>query len=89
VRGLLARHVTVAPVLSFPHGRFDDRTIELARAAGFPLLFTSVPELPSLGGRGQGLLGRVGFTTDAITVQGRFAPELLALHLFRRPHAAE
>ncbi len=88
VRERLARHVTVAPVLSFPHGRFDARTVDLARAAGFPLLFTSVPELPSARGRGPGLLGRVGFTADAITARGRFAPELLALHLFRRPHAA-
>lgn len=89
VRELLARHVAAAPVLSFPHGRFDSRTVELARAAGFPLLFTSAPELPPARGRGPGLLGRVGFTTDSITEQGRFAPERLALHLFRRPHAVD
>jgi hypothetical protein len=47
-----------------------------------------VPNLPAAAGRGPGLLGRVGFTTATITAQGRFAPELLALHLFRCPHAA-
>lgn len=70
--------------ISFPHGRFDERTVERARAAGYRLCFTSVPELP---GPGAPVLGRVGFTTDDVTIDGRFAPELLALLLFRKPHA--
>jgi peptidoglycan/xylan/chitin deacetylase (PgdA/CDA1 family) len=88
VREALAAHVPVAPALSFPHGRFDADAVAHARAAGFPLLFTSVPELPRADGRGPALLGRVGFTADMITDGARFAPERLALHLFRRPHAA-
>jgi len=88
VRDLLARHVPTAPVLSFPHGKFDPGVVESARGAGFPLLFTSVPELPAASGRGPGLLGRVGFTGETITENGQFAPEKLALHLFRKPHAA-
>lgn len=88
VRDLLGRHVTAAPVLSFPHGRFDAGVIEKARAAGYQLLFTSVPELPAAAGRGPGVFGRVGFTGETITEGGRFAPEKLALHLFRKPHAS-
>jgi peptidoglycan/xylan/chitin deacetylase (PgdA/CDA1 family) len=87
VRDLLAQHVATAPALSFPHGRFDPAVVERARKAGFPLLFTSVPELNPTAGRGPALLGRVGFTGETITDNGRFAPEKLALHLFRKPHA--
>lgn len=87
-REVLSRHVPLAPVLSFPHGRHDAQVVQRAREAGFDLLFTSAPELPPAGGRGPGLLGRVGFTAETITRGGRFRPELLALHLFRRPHAA-
>jgi peptidoglycan/xylan/chitin deacetylase (PgdA/CDA1 family) len=88
VRELLASQVPTAPVLSFPHGRHDAPTVERAREAGYQLLFTSVPELPRADGRGPGPLGRVGFTTETISRGGRFAPDLLALHLFRKPHAA-
>jgi len=87
VRDLLARHVAAAPALSFPHGRFDDGVVARARDLGYQLLFTSVPELPPASGRGPGIFGRVGFTTETITERGRFAPEKLALHLFRKPHA--
>jgi peptidoglycan/xylan/chitin deacetylase (PgdA/CDA1 family) len=87
VRDLLAGHVAASPVLSFPHGRFDPGVVAGARAAGYQHLFTSVPELPSATGRGPGVLGRVGFTGETITERGRFAPEKLALHLFRKPHA--
>jgi peptidoglycan/xylan/chitin deacetylase (PgdA/CDA1 family) len=73
--------------LSFPHGRFDDGVVRTARGAGYQLLFTSVPELPAASGNGE-LLGRVGFTAETISgPDGEFAPELLALHLFRKPHA--
>ena len=71
--------------LSFPHGRFDDEVVARARAAGYRLLFTSVPELP---GAGADVLGRVGFTAETVCgPDGRFDPALLALHLFRKPHA--
>lgn len=89
-RRLLEDHLAGAPVttLSFPHGKHGDREVAAARAAGYRLLFTSVPELPSARGADD-VLGRVGFTTETITDStGRFAPELLALHLFRKPHAA-
>jgi peptidoglycan/xylan/chitin deacetylase (PgdA/CDA1 family) len=73
--------------LSFPHGRFDDGVVRVAKEAGFRLLFTSVPELPPARGDGA-LLGRVGFTAETISgPDGELAPELLALHLFRKPHA--
>jgi peptidoglycan/xylan/chitin deacetylase (PgdA/CDA1 family) len=88
-REAIGREVEVAPVLSFPHGRFDAAAVASARAAGFPLLFTSVPALPSASGRGPGLLGRIGFTGALVSEGGRLAPEKLALHLFRRPHADE
>lgn len=73
--------------MSFPHGLHDDAIVARAHAAGYQLCFTSVPELPPARGSGPGVLGRVGFTGETITdARGRFAPELLALHLFRKPH---
>jgi peptidoglycan/xylan/chitin deacetylase (PgdA/CDA1 family) len=86
LEGLLAgRPVTT---LSFPHGKFDDGVVARAWERGYQLLFTSVPELPKADGNGRRVLGRVGFTTETITgADGKFAPELLALHLFRKPHA--
>lgn len=87
-RRALAGQVGVAPAsMSCPHGAHDPRVIAAAHAAGYQLVFTSVPELPSAHGRGAGVLGRVGFTGETITDRrGRFAPERLALHLFRKPH---
>jgi peptidoglycan/xylan/chitin deacetylase (PgdA/CDA1 family) len=74
--------------LSFPHGAHDATIIDEAHRAGYELLFTSVPELASARGHGRGVFGRVGFTSETITdARGRFAPESLALHMFRRPHA--
>jgi peptidoglycan/xylan/chitin deacetylase (PgdA/CDA1 family) len=86
LEGLLAgRAVTT---LSFPHGKFDDAVVARAWENGYRLLFTSVPELPPAAGNGARVLGRVGFTAETITGDdGKFAPELLALHLFRKPHA--
>ncbi len=80
---------TPPATMSFPHGAHDPAIVARAHAAGYQLLFTSVPELPPAAGSGPGVLGRVGFTGDTISdARGRFAPELLALHLFRKPHAA-
>ncbi|MBK9033848.1 MAG: polysaccharide deacetylase family protein [Myxococcales bacterium] len=88
-RAALAGHVGAAPVsMSCPHGAHDPRVVAAAHAAGYRLVFTSVPELPSAAGTGDGVLGRVGFTGETVTDdRGRFAPERLALHLFRKPHA--
>lgn len=86
LEGLLAGKTVTT--LSFPHGKFDDAVVARARDTGYRLLFTSVPELPAAHGNGTRVLGRVGFTAETITGKdGRFAPELLALHLFRKPHA--
>lgn len=88
-RTALAGHVGVAPsTMSCPHGAHDARIVAAAHAAGYRLVFTSVPELPPRAGAGDAVLGRVGFTDETITDgAGRFAPERLALHLFRKPHA--
>jgi hypothetical protein len=69
-------------------GAHDARVVSAAHEAGYTLVFTSVPELPAAAGAGAAVLGRVGFTGETITdAHGRFAPERLALHLFRKPHA--
>jgi peptidoglycan/xylan/chitin deacetylase (PgdA/CDA1 family) len=90
-RKALAGLVGLPPAsMSCPHGAHDARVIAAAHAAGYQLIFTSVPELPAAHGRGPGVLGRVGFTGETITDhRGRFAPERLALHLFRKPHARD
>ena len=76
-----------APVtMSFPHGKFDAAIAAQARQAGFEVLFTSVPVLNPARGALGALLGRVGFESRTVAdAQGRFRPEWLALHLFRRP----
>jgi peptidoglycan/xylan/chitin deacetylase (PgdA/CDA1 family) len=73
--------------LSFPHGRFDPHVVAKALAAGYELLFTSLPVLNLLQTRpSTPLLGRVGISSQAVTDEkGRFRPERLALRLFRRP----
>lgn len=88
-RTLLAAHVGTPPrTMSCPHGAHDARIVAAAHQAGYDLVFTSVPELPPAAGPAPAVLGRVGFTGETITDErGRFAPERLALHLFRKPHA--
>jgi peptidoglycan/xylan/chitin deacetylase (PgdA/CDA1 family) len=76
------------PALAFPHGTFDEATIAHARGLGFELLFTSRRELVSSTLAGPGLVGRVGFSAATVCDDAGFAPELLALALFRVPHAA-
>lgn len=75
-----------AESMSFPHGLYDDAIAARARAAGYELVFTSVPVLnPARPGVGW-LLGRTGFDTDTVVDRrGRFRPDLLALYLFRAP----
>jgi hypothetical protein len=71
--------------MSFPHGRFDAAIADRARAAGYELLFTSVPTL-NRADRPGWLLGRLGFETAAVADPGgTFRPDRLALYLFRRP----
>ena len=90
-RATLASHVGSPPAtMSCPHGAHDPGILQAAHAAGYELVFTSVPELSPAAGSGPGALGRVGFTGETITdAVGRFAPERLALHLFRKPHWAQ
>jgi peptidoglycan/xylan/chitin deacetylase (PgdA/CDA1 family) len=78
----------VAKAMSFPHGRFDAVVQAAARDAGFELLMCSRPVLNRLPLRGGALLGRLALDVAALSdVGGRFRPERLAVHLFRRPHA--
>ncbi len=73
--------------MSFPHGRYDAPIAAKARQAGYELVFTSVPTINPARASVAGLLGRLGFETDAVAdARGRFRPEWLALYLFRRPH---
>lgn len=90
-RTALAAHVGTAPItMSCPHGAHTAAITDAAHRAGYQLVFTSVPELPPAAGSGPAVLGRVGFTGETITDErGQFAPERLALHLFRKPHAAK
>lgn len=79
-------HATPAPTMSFPHGKFDGPIAQRARAAGYEALFTSVPVINPAQPRIGWLLGRLGFETATVTDRrGNFAPERLALYLFRRP----
>jgi hypothetical protein len=71
--------------MSFPHGAHDLAIAERARAAGYELLFTSVPVLNPVAPQPSWLLGRTGFETDTIVDErGRFRPDRLALYLFRK-----
>jgi len=74
--------------LSFPHGLYNEETVQLARAAGYRLLFTSDPYLASadMANWHTTLIGRVNIPSSNITDRkGNFRPELLALWLFNRP----
>jgi peptidoglycan/xylan/chitin deacetylase (PgdA/CDA1 family) len=77
-----------APVttLALPHSRFTPDVLRRAERAGYELVFTGAPELtptrviPFT-------IGRVPITPGSFSdEQGRFRPERLALHLFRRKH---
>lgn len=71
--------------MSFPHGSFDETIAARARAAGYELLFTSVPVLNPVGDKPSWLLGRTGYETDTIAGRdGTFRADLLAWYLFRR-----
>jgi len=77
---------TACATMSFPHGAFDEAIAARARAAGYALLFTSVPVLNQVGSRPSWLLGRSGYETDTVADRrGRFRPDWLAWYLFRLP----
>lgn len=86
-RAALGERLGAPPAtISFPHGRYDDHIVRLARHAGYELMFTSDPVLNPVAHGVPPLLGRIGFTTETITDEhGNFSPELLALKLFRGP----
>lgn len=71
--------------MSFPYGAHDTTTAERARAAGYRLVMTSVPVMNRGRSAPPWLLGRIGFETGTVMDdKGRFRPDLLALHYFRR-----
>jgi peptidoglycan/xylan/chitin deacetylase (PgdA/CDA1 family) len=72
--------------LALPHSRFTPDVLHRAERAGYEIVFTGTPELtptrviPFT-------VGRIPITPGAMSDEdGRFRPERLALHLFRRPH---
>ena len=72
---------------AFPHGRYDTHTAKLALAAGYRLLFNSVPCLNRLpnGVPTARHYGRIHVSERALSdAAGRLRPERLALWLFRR-----
>ena len=83
LEGLLDVPVTT---LALPHSRFTPEVLKRARRAGYEMVFTGAPELtptrviPFT-------VGRLPITPGVLSDEsGRFRPERLALHLFRRPH---
>jgi peptidoglycan/xylan/chitin deacetylase (PgdA/CDA1 family) len=78
------------PTLSFPHGRYGQHELALARRLGYRLLFTSDRGLNRINGnRISDVLGRIEIATLVCgSGDGRFQPEKLALWLFRQPHVS-
>jgi peptidoglycan/xylan/chitin deacetylase (PgdA/CDA1 family) len=76
--------------MAFPHGSYTASIVKQARAAGFQRVFTSDHLLNPIVDEGgcPALLGRASFNAaDISDGDGRLRPELLALRLFRAPHA--
>lgn len=72
--------------LALPHSRFDAEVIRRAARAGYDLVFTGEPKLPPVHPI-PFTVGRIPITPGAMMdSRGRFRPERLALHLFRREH---
>lgn len=72
--------------LALPHSRFDAKVIHQAARAGYDLVFTGEQRLPPVRPI-PFTIGRIPITPGAMTdARGRFRPERLALHLFRRKH---
>ena len=86
---LEARLGTPPATMSFPHGSYSPSLVDAARRVGYQLVFTSVPALASIAGPLGRCLPRVSFDEESITdARGVFAPEELALILFRRSISA-
>lgn len=72
--------------MALPHSRFDAEVLRQAARAGYDLVFTGEPKLPPVRPI-PFTIGRIPITPGNMTdAQGRFRPERLALHLFRRKH---
>lgn len=92
-RDWLTTHVdmTTEHSISFPHGRYDGRTVRAARDAGYRLLFTSDPVLnlcPN-GWLTSDIVGRISVDTHAVAgPDGTMMGEKLAPWLFLRERMA-
>ncbi len=76
---------------SFPHSVVDRKSIILSRKVGYKLLFTgkSCLNLMCQSEKPERIFGRVNVHQGILSDRyGRFQPELMALHLFRKPHKA-
>jgi peptidoglycan/xylan/chitin deacetylase (PgdA/CDA1 family) len=74
--------------LALPHSRFTPEVLHRAARAGYELVFTGEPQLAPVHPL-PFAIGRIAVTPRHITdAQGRFRPERLALHLFRRRHVS-
>ncbi len=76
-----------APSMSFPHGSYSAPVVGAARAAGYPLMFTSDPVLNASndGWLGGDLLGRIPIDLhDVADANGKLDPSRLATWLFLR-----
>ena len=92
LESLLGTGYPSARTMSFPHGRYSNAIVEMARKSGYCVQCTSDPHLnrTRAGRPVSDLLGRISIISDAITDEtGRFHPELLATWLFRRPVGAD
>ncbi|MBI1787506.1 MAG: polysaccharide deacetylase family protein [Acidobacteria bacterium] len=71
---------------SFPHGQYDERSLQLALDAGYRILFTSDFHLHSTRNLLGAVFGRINIPAHLISDPGgRLRPERLALWLFGRP----
>jgi peptidoglycan/xylan/chitin deacetylase (PgdA/CDA1 family) len=83
--------VTTENSISFPHGRYDNRTARIARDAGYRLLFTSDPVLNPCprGWLKSDIVGRISIATeDVVGPGGVVRGERLAPWLFLRERSA-
>jgi peptidoglycan/xylan/chitin deacetylase (PgdA/CDA1 family) len=74
-------------VLSFPHGAYDETTLQQAHAAGFSVCYSSDPVLVDTSGKRspQAPLGRIHIPENEWTCDAKgIAPEKLATFLFFR-----
>ena len=82
---LEARLARPVESLSYPHGRYDADIVRATRDAGYRFIFTSDECLNDLSRGLPDLIGRINIAAHEISnPEGRLAPELLALWLFRR-----